>query len=142
MRIDLFWDGKEQKVFLLEFKGGWTWDELDAVLQVTRRISLERQQLIGAILDFRESMRFPVGNILNGAGLGEFYRLLKIGRNGDEKGPLVIVGMRGVVRTLINTLGRLNQGALRNVHFVESMSEARQIMRAEMQQRMVSVPMR
>lgn len=142
MGIDLFWDGKEQRVFLLEFKGKWTWDDLDAVLQVTRRICLERQQLIGAILDFRESMRFPVGAILAGPGLGEFFQLLRISRNGEENGPLVIVGMRGVLRTLIDTLGKLHQSTLNNVHFVESMSEARQIMRAEMRQRPASVLMR
>ena len=142
MGIDLFWDGKEQTVFLLEFKGEWNWDDLDSVLQVTRRICLERQQLVGAILDFRASMRFPVGTILNGAGLGEFFQLLKVSRDGDENGPLVIVGMRGLIRTLVDTVGRLHQGALSNVHFVESMSEARQIMRAEMRQLSVSVPMR
>ena len=142
MGIDLFWDGKEQRVFLLEFKGKWTWDDLEAVLQVTRRICLERRQLIGAILDFRESMRFPVGAILAGPGLSEFLQLLKISRNGEESGPLVIVGMRGAVRKLIDTLGKLHHSTLSNVHFVESMSEARQIMRAEMRFRKASVLMR
>lgn len=142
MGIDLFWDGKEQSVFLLEFKGKWTWDDLDAVLQVTRRICLERQQLIGAILDFRESMRFPVGAILAGPGPSEFFQLLRISRNGEAYGPLVIVGMRGIVRALIDTVGKFHQSTLNNVRFAESMSEARQIMRAEMQQRPVSVPMR
>ncbi len=142
MGIDLFWDGKEQNVLLLEFKGKWTWDDLDAVLQVTRRICLERQRQIGAILDFRESKRFPVGAILAGPGPSEFFQLLKISRNGVENGPLVIVGMRGVVRALIDALGKLHQGALNNVRLVESMSEARQIMRAEMRQRPASVLMR
>lgn len=142
MGVDLFWDGKEQRVFLLEFKGKWTWADLDAVLQVTRRICLERRQLIGAILDFRESMRFPVGAILGGPGPNEFFQLLKISRKEAANGPLVIVGMRGITRTAIDTVGKLHQSVLSNVHFSESMSEARQIMRAEMRFRRASVLMR
>ena len=142
MGVDLFWDGKEQRVFLLEFKGRWTWDDLDAVLQVTQRICRERRRSIGAILDFRESERFPVGAILNGAGLAQIIEILKITRNDEGNGPLVIVGMRGLVRNAVATAGRVHPGALRNVHFVESMGEARQIMRADRRQRVASALIR
>ena len=135
MGIDLFWDGKEQQVFLLEFKGDWTWDDLDAVLQVTRRISRERQQIIGAILDLRDAVALPGGFLFKREGLNQFRELLKMSRSGRENGPLVVVGIGGFFRSLIDTVGRINQRAVSNVHFAETMSEARQLMRAQMAQR-------
>ena len=139
MGIDLFWDGKEQQVFLLEFKGEWTWGDLDAVLQVTRRISRERQQIIGAILDLRDAVDLPGGLLFKREGLNHFRELLKMSRTGRENGPLVVVGIGGFFRSLVDTVGRINQQAVSNVHFAESMSEARQAMRALMAQRAAHV---
>ena len=134
MGIDLFWDGKEQKVFLLEFKDHWTWEDLEAVLRVTRRISRERQQLIGAIVDFREALVFPRGRLLNREGWSHFGELLRMSRKSRHNGPLVVVGMNGILRSVVDTVGRLNQGAVSNLRFAETISEARQLMRAELDQ--------
>ncbi len=140
MAIDLFWDGREQKVFLLEFKAEWTWDDLDAVLQVTQRINSERRQLIGAILDFREGTNLPGGTIFNLDALNQFKQLLNVSSNGEDKGPLAIVGMSGLLRTIVDTAGRFNQRVLHNVHFVETLREARQVMRAQLEQRSANAP--
>ena len=139
MGIDLFWDGKEQQVFLLEFKGEWTWGDLDAVLQVTRRISRERQEIIGAILDLRDAVALPGGLLFKREGINQFRELLKMSRTGRENGPLVVVGIGGFFRSLVDTVGRINQQAVSNVHFAETMSEARQVMRAQMAHRAAHV---
>ena len=140
MAIDLFWDGREQKVFLLEFKVEWTWDDLDAVLQVTQRINSERRQLIGAILDFREGTNLPGGTIFNLQAVNQFKQLLNVSSNGEDKGPLAIVGMSGLLRTIVETAGRFNQQVLHNVHFVETLKEARQVMRVQLEQRSANAP--
>ncbi|MEO1290964.1 MAG: hypothetical protein AAFV93_24775, partial [Chloroflexota bacterium] len=75
MAIDLFWDNDEQTVLLAEFNGKWTWDELHKLLTTVKRLSDERGQVFGAILDLRNGMHLPGGNIFNKEGLEQFKKL-------------------------------------------------------------------
>lgn len=128
MAIDLFWDNDQQTVFLVEFNGKWTWDDLNAVLKTTTRISNERGQLLGAILDLRKGLSLPGGSIFNRDGLNQFKQLIQMSNGGQENGPVVIVGMSGMIKTIFDTVTKMDSRATRSVHFASSMSEARALM--------------
>lgn len=128
MAIDLFWDNNEQTVFLVEFNGKWTWDDLNAVLKTTTRISKERGQLMGAILDLRKGLSLPGGSIFNRDGLNQFKELIQMSNSGQDNGPVVIVGMSGMIQTIFDTVTKMDRKAAQSVHFASSMSEARALM--------------
>ena len=128
MAIDLFWDNDEQTVFLVEFNSNWTWDDLNAVLKTTSRISKEHGQVMGAILDLRKGLSLPGGSIFNRDGLNQFKELLKMSNGGQENGPVVIVGMSGMIQTIFDTVTKMDQKAAQRVHFASTMSEARDVM--------------
>ena len=134
MGIELFWYGDEKNVFLLEFEGDWTWDDLTAVIKTVRRLSLGRRELLGAILDLPAGWRLPSTSLFHREGIQQFRELLQMCSSGQGRGPIVIVGMGGIIRTLIDALGRLNRHALSNLHFAATMSEAREIMQTQLQQ--------
>jgi len=128
MAIDLFWDNDEQNVFLVEFNGNWTWDDLNAVLKTTTRISQERGQLMGAILDLRKGLSLPGGSIFNREGLNQFKELIQMSNSGQANGPVVIVGMSGMIKTIFDTVTKMDRKAAQSVHFASTMSEARALM--------------
>lgn len=124
MPIDLYWDDNEQTVMLCEFKGRWSWDELHAVLHTIKKLSAQRQQVFGAIIDVREGLHIPGGSIFNREALNNFQQMLKLGSDG--KGPVVILGMNSMIRTIFDTVGRVDKKATKDVHFAETMEQARQ----------------
>lgn len=133
MGIDLFWDNDEQTTFLVEFRGDWTWDELNAVIKTTNRLSQERQQVLGAILDLREGLRIPGGSIFNREGLNQFKELISMSNSGQENGPVVIVGMSGMIKTVFDTVTKLDRDATQSIYFAADMDEARDVMQAKLE---------
>lgn len=132
MGIDLFWDNDAQNVFLVEFNGDWTWDDLNAVLKTTTRISRERNQLMGAILDLRNGLKIPGGSIFNREGMNQFKELIAMSNSGQENGPVVIVGMSGMIKTIFDTVTKMDRKAAESVHFASTMSEARAVMQLQL----------
>jgi len=128
MGIDLFWDNDEQTIFLVEFNGNWTWDDLNAVLKTTTRISKERNQLMGAILDVRKGLNIPGGSIFNRDAMNQFKELIAMSNSGQENGPVVIVGMSGMIKTIFDTVTKMDKQATQSVHFASTMTEARAVM--------------
>lgn len=124
MAIDLFWDNDEQSVLLAEFNGKWTWDELHKVLSTIKRISDERNETFGAILDLRNGMNLPGGNIFNRDGLERFKKLVAIG-DGERKGPVVVLGMKGVVKMIFDAIGNFDKSLVSDVTFADTEQEAR-----------------
>lgn len=123
MGIDLYWDNKEQTVMLCEFNGDWSWDELHAVLRTIKQLSVERGRVFGAIVDVRGGLRLPGGTIFNREALTNFRKMLQLDPEG--KGPVVIVGMNPMIRTIFDTAGRLEPSVTENVYFADDMQEAR-----------------
>lgn len=133
MSIELFWDNDEQTVFLVEFGNSWTWEELHAVLKTTARISDERGQTLGAILDLRKGLTIPGGSVFNRAGMNQFKDLLQMSNNGKDNGPVAIVGMNNTIKAIFDAVGRIEQNATRNIHFASSMCEARTLVNENLQ---------
>lgn len=128
MSIELFWDDDAQTVMLAEFNGQWQWDELHAVLQTIKRLSEERQQIFGAIIDVRQGLSVPGGSIFNRDALSQFRRMSDLGSNG--KGPVVIVGVSSMIRTIFDTVGKLDKSATNDVYFADKLDDARTVIYA------------
>lgn len=123
MSIELYWDDDEQTVMLCEFNGRWTWDELHAMLLKVKRVSQERQQVFGAILDVRNGMQIPGGNLLSRQTLDNFQKLMRLGSDG--KGPVVVLGMGGMVKSVFDAIRRVDAKSMQDVYFASDEDEAR-----------------
>ena len=126
MAIDLFWDDDAQTVMLVEFHSPWSWDDLRRVLKTIQRLSSESGMVYGAILDLREGLRMPDGSILSAENLQQFRQMWTDSAD-QEKGPVVIVGMNRAVKLLFETVGRIEPSATRDVHFCDTLDEAREL---------------
>lgn len=123
MGIDLYWDNDDQTVMLAEFNGRWTWDELYAALSTIKKLSAERERVFGAIVDVRNGMSIPGGSIFNREALSNFRKMLQLGSDG--KGPVVVVGVNRMVRSIFDAAGKLDRNAVQDVHFAPGMDDAR-----------------
>ncbi|MCU0514465.1 MAG: hypothetical protein MUE40_18075 [Anaerolineae bacterium] len=131
MSIDLYWDNDEQTVLLCEFNGRWTWEELQTVLATVKRMSEERRQVFGAIVDVRNGLTLPGGSIFNREALTNFQKMLHMGQGG--KGPVVILGMSGMIKTVFDAVKSVDKNAARDVHFAGTMPEAQRTIYSIMQ---------
>jgi hypothetical protein len=125
MGVELFWDDEAETVFLIEVRGQWRWEELTRVMKTVQRLSQERGQTMGAILDLGTGLQMPEGGIFSQQGLQQFQDLLKLD-TGGARGPLVIVGMNPLVKRIFDTANSLAPSASRQITFADTLSEARQ----------------
>jgi len=124
MGIELYWDDEDQTVMLAEFSGKWTWDDLYNMLHTIKKLSVERGQLFGAIIDLRQGFQLPGGSVFNREGLAQFRRLLSL--NDDSgKGPVAIVGMNGVIRSIFDAVNTIDRSLTNDVYFAKSLEDAR-----------------
>lgn len=130
MAIDLYWDNEEQTILLAEIGKEWAWDELHAVLKTIKRLSDERQQTFGAIVDVRNGLHIPGGVLLSRESLMQFKRLMQIGEMG--KGPAVFVGMGDLLQRVIDAIKLVDRQLVQDVYFSKDMDEARQVIYGRM----------
>lgn len=126
MAIELYWNNDEQSVLLAEFTGRWTWNELYEMLQKVKKITANRAQEIGAIIDLRQGMHLPGGSLFSQETLNHFKQILKMGD--DNKGPVVVVGVNSVVQTVFDMIVKLDPRAAKDVYFVKNMTEAESLL--------------
>lgn len=124
MSIDLYWDDDDQTVLLCEFNGKWTWDELQNVLKAIKKLSDERGRVFGAIVDVRNGMTIPGGSIFNREALSQFQKMTQLGSGG--KGPVVILGVNSLIRSIFDTIKTVNHSAAADVYFADTMETAQQ----------------
>lgn len=124
MSIDLYWDNDEQTVMLAEFGQEWDWDELYTMLSTIKRLAAERGRLFGAIVDVRGGLQVPGGTIFTPEALKQFRRMMALNQSG-EKGPVVIVGMNGMIKTVFDAIKRIDKNVVKDVFFAETMDDAR-----------------
>jgi len=125
MGVELFWDNEAETVFLIEVRGPWRWEELSRVMKTVQRLSQERGQTLGAVLDLGTSLQMQEGGIFSQQGLQQFQELLKLD-TGSARGPLVIVGMNPLVQRIFDTANSLAPSASRHITFAATLDEARQ----------------
>jgi len=125
MGIELYWDDHEQTVMLAEFSGKWTWDDLYDMLHTIKQLSIQRGQIFGAIIDLRQGLQLPGGSVFNRDGLAQFRRLLSLNQGDNSKGPVAIVGMNGVVRSIFDAVNTFDRSLTNDVYFANSLDEAR-----------------
>lgn len=125
MPIELFWDDDAQTVILVEFNDTWSWDELHNMLSTIKRLSGEHQYILGAIIDLRNGFHLPGGTIFNREALSQFQRLLSLS-NGEQKGPMLIVGMNPLVRNVFEAVRTLDKSLINDIVFVDEMQQARE----------------
>lgn len=130
MAIDLYWDNDDQTILLAEIGNTWEWDELHAVLRTIKRMSDERQQTFGAIVDVRNGLSIPGGVLLSKESLTQFKRLMQIGEMG--KGPAVFVGMGDILQRVVDAIKLVDRKLVQDVYFAKDMDEARQIIYSRM----------
>ena len=127
MAIDLFWDDEEQSVLLAEFNGKWTWDELHKTIRAIKRLSRERGTVFGAILDLRNGMQLPSSNIFSKETLDQFKRLLSLSGDDDKQGPVVVLGVNGMIKMVFDAIKQVDKSVVESVAFAKSESDARNI---------------
>jgi hypothetical protein len=125
MAIDLYWDDDEQTVILCEFKNGWTWDDLHAALTTIKRLSADRNRVFGAIIDVRKGLNIPGGSIFNREALANFQKMTSLGAGG--KGPVVILGMNGMIKTIFDTVKKMDSKTVSDVYFADTMPDAQRV---------------
>lgn len=123
MGIELFWDDDDESMFLIEVRDEWTFERLTAVMKTVRRLSEERGQIMGALLDLGVGLQLPQGGLFNANGLAQFQALLKL--DSKQRGPLVIVGVNPLVRRIFDAAASLDPNATRIIDFAATLDEAR-----------------
>lgn len=126
MSINLFWDDEQQSVLLAEFNGKWTWDELHKLITKIKALSDERGEVFGAILDLRNGMHLPGGNIFSRESLDQFKQLVSLGGEDDKKGPVVVLGVNGMIRMIFDAIKNVDKSIVDDVAFAKTEDEARQ----------------
>jgi hypothetical protein len=124
MGIELFWDNDEQTVLLCEFDGKWTWDDMHRTVKTIKKITDETDREIAAIVDVRQGVSAPGGSFFTPQGLDNAKELLKSADKGT--GPIVIVGVNPIFKSLYEAASKMNPRATANIHFADTMKQARQ----------------
>ncbi|MEM9953216.1 MAG: hypothetical protein AAFV93_13645 [Chloroflexota bacterium] len=127
MAIELFWDDENQSVLLAEFNGKWTWDELHKLITKIKSLSDERGEIFGAILDLRNGMHLPGGNLFSRESLDQFKQLVSLGGEDDKKGPVVVLGVNGVVKMIFDAIKNVDKSIIEDVAFAKTEDEARRL---------------
>lgn len=124
MGIELYWDNDAQTVMLCEVDRTWTWDEMDVLLDKVKKVTDRSDHTIGAILDLRQGVHFPGGTIFTPTALAHARKMLKMGE-GQQQGPVVVVGASPVIKTIYKTLQKMDPRGLSLVSFATTLDEAR-----------------
>jgi hypothetical protein len=132
MAIDLYWDDAEQTVILAEFNEQWSWDDLYAMFNTVKRLSKEKGRVLGAIVDVRDGFHLPGGTIFNRQGLDNFRKISTM-NDGEQKGPVVVLGMNSMVRSVFNAVSNFDKSLMSDVQFANTMEEAQQLIYAAVQ---------
>jgi hypothetical protein len=122
MGIELYWDDEAETVMLMEITGKWNWNELFETMQTIQKLSKQRHQTFGAIIDLTQGVSLPNGGFFNSEGLSNFRKLTQL--DNGNKGPVVFVGMNGMFKSVFQTAGSLDPNFTKMTAFASTMPEA------------------
>lgn len=128
MSMELYWDDDARTTMLLEVRGAWTWDELDATVLKIKKVTDSADRVISAIIDLSAGLTLPGGGFLNKEAYAMAQKMLKLGEGGT--GPVVVVGVSPLIRSLYNTFHAMDRKALGAVQFAATVDEARRLLTA------------
>jgi len=128
MGLELYWDDDARTTMLLAVRGAWTWDELYAAVLKIKQVTDSRDRVICAILDLSAGLKLPGGGFLNQEAYALAQKLLKLGEGGV--GPVVVVGISPLIKTLYTSFRAMDRKALGNVQFAATVDEARRLLAA------------
>lgn len=123
MGIELYWDNEEQTVMHCIFDKHWTWEEMFATLDKIKKVTAGRDEEIGAIIDVSRGISVPGGSIFNADTRNKARKMLEM--SDDGRGPMVVVGANGFIRTLFGAFNMLDRNATSDVHIASTLDEAR-----------------
>ncbi|MCL4256256.1 MAG: hypothetical protein KJ043_21035 [Anaerolineae bacterium] len=126
MSVDLYWDNDEQTIILCEFSKGWTWEALFGALNKVKTITQSRSDTVGAIVDMSRGLGVPNGSLFSIETRDKAKQMLQM--SADGKGPIAIVGANGVIKLVSKAFALVDKNALKDVYFVDSADEARQVL--------------
>lgn len=126
MSVDLYWDNDEQTIILCEFSKGWTWEALFGALNKVKTITQSRSDTVGAIVDMSRGLGVPNGSLFSIETRDKAKQMLQV--SADGKGPIAIVGANGVIKLVSKAFALVDKNALKDVYFVDSADEARQVL--------------
>ncbi len=126
MAIDLYWDNEEETVMHCVFEKGWTWDEMFSTLDTIKKVTANRDYEIGAVIDVSDGVSVPGGSIFNLDTRSKAMKMLKMSEDG--KGPMVILGANGIIKTIYTAFSTLDKRAQSDVYFADTIEEAREIL--------------
>ncbi|MCK6578930.1 MAG: hypothetical protein L6Q98_12570 [Anaerolineae bacterium] len=126
MGIELYWDNDDRSVMLVEVRGAFTWDEMYETLGKIKKVTERSPVEIGAILDMGADVRFPGGSVFNAAGLQHARNMLAMSKDGT--GPMVVVGVSGIIRKVYDWFTAMDARAFANVKFADTLPQAQHIM--------------
>jgi len=126
MSVDLYWDNDEQTIILCEFSKGWTWEALFGALNKVKTITQSRSDTVGAIVDMSRGLGVPNGSLFSIETRDKAKQMLQM--SADGKGPIAIVGANGAIKLVSKAFALVDKNALKDVYFVDSVDEARNIL--------------
>lgn len=126
MSVDLYWDNDEQTIILCEFSKGWTWEALFSALNKVKTITQSRSDTVGAIVDMSRGLGVPNGSLFSIETRDKAKQMLQM--SADGKGPIAIVGANGAIKLVSKAFALVDKNALKDVYFVDSADEARQVL--------------
>ena len=126
MSVDLYWDNDEQTIVLCEFSKGWTWEALFGALNKIKSLTQNRADTVGAIVDMSNGLGVPNGSLFSTETRDKAKQMLQM--SADGKGPIAIVGANGAIKLVSKAFALLDKNALKDVYFVDSVDEARNIL--------------
>lgn len=127
MGIELYWDNNEQTVLLCEVDGPWTWEELHDTVRKIKKVSAQSDGELAAILDVSRGLFIPGGSVFTPAGFENGMRLMREIQGDGELGDLVVVGMTGMVKTIVDTFnGWDSNKSLSGIKSAKTLEDARQ----------------
>ena len=124
MAIVTRWDNKKKTIVMLEFESEWSWDELEGAVQ-------KADSLIGSVEHYVDLIIDLEGTAIPKDLFSAAKTLLASGEARRNEGVRVVVGAKGAIKTIYQTIQKTFNNAVdgREILFAASLSDARAIIR-------------
>ena len=135
MRANASWDNRDRTVVRYDLLHGWTWHDLALAVVRAERLERDEARRIDVVLDMREAE--PVANPTLFS-----LRLMSSGRAFARLAAcyprvIVIAGATPVIRAMFNHYYATCTVDAPNVHFVDDLAQARELIAAEQRREIV-----